>query len=154
MKLQKLTIYNFRSYYGKKEFIFSDRMNLILGSNGDGKTTFFEALNWVLTPDYAAKIEDEELPENTSLVSAKMFSELSVGQPGRVLVAVELRNNSGSLRIIERSFNVFKKSDGSMRIEGLVHKAFQQVGVKRKEFFSVKDVLEKENVFPAVFVLI
>ena len=49
MKLKKLIIENFRSYYGKKEFVFGDKLNLILGSNGDGKSTLFEALNWVLT---------------------------------------------------------------------------------------------------------
>ena len=55
MIIKKLTICNFRSYYGVKEFAFCDRLNLILGSNGDGKTTLFEALNWVLTPSEAAK---------------------------------------------------------------------------------------------------
>lgn len=150
MYLQKLTIFNFRSYYGKKEFVFSEHLNLILGSNGDGKSTFFDALNWVLTPDYAVKEGEEKLPEDSSLVSAKMFKELLIGQSGRVLVSIELKNNSGQTRIIERSFNVLKKPDGSMKTEARAHKAFQQVGIKRKEFFSVKDVLEKENVFPAV----
>ena len=149
MYLQKLTIYNFRSYYGKKEFTFTKHLNLILGSNGDGKSTFFDALTWVLTPDYALK-KDEEKLEDSSLVSAKMFRELPEGQQGRVLVAVELKNNGGQLRIIERSLSVIKRPDGGMKIEARAHKAFQQVGVKRKEFFSVKDVLEKENVFPAV----
>lgn len=149
MYLQKLTIYNFRSYYGKKEFVFSRHLNLILGSNGDGKSTFFDALGWALTPDYALQRGEDGLDE-TSLVSAKMFRELSEGQQGRVLVAVELRNNGGQLRIIERSFNVTKRPGGGMKIEGRAHKAFQQVGMKRKEFFSVKDVLEKENVFPKV----
>lgn len=150
MYLQKLTIFNFRSYYGRKDFLFSRHLNLILGSNGDGKTTFFEALNWVLTPDYAIKDDDEKLPEAPSLVSAKMFNELPVGQSDKVLVSVELRNNSGSLRIIERSFSVAKRTDGSMKIEGRAHKAFQQVGVKKKEFSSLKDLFEKENVFPPI----
>lgn len=43
MILEKLIIYNFRSYYGRKLFEFGKRLNLILGANGDGKTTFFEA---------------------------------------------------------------------------------------------------------------
>ena len=150
MVIKKLTIYNFRSYYGKKDFVFSDHLNLILGSNGDGKTTFFDALNWVLTPDYAPKSEDDKLPEDRSLVSAKMFSELRPGESGRVLVSIELKNNSGSLRVIERSFNVTKTSDGSMRIEGRAHKAYQLIGTRRKDMFSVKDVFEKENAFPAV----
>ena len=150
MVIKKLIINNFRSYYGKKEFIFSNHLNLILGSNGDGKTTFFDAINWVLTPDYVPKSENDKMPEDHTIVSAKMFSELKTGERGRVLVSIELRNNSGSLRIIERAFNVFKEDDGHMRIEGRTHKAYQPVGNLRKELFSVKDVFEKENAFPAI----
>ena len=49
MILEKLIIYNFRSYYGRKLFEFGKRLNLILGANGDGKTTFFEAMNFYIT---------------------------------------------------------------------------------------------------------
>lgn len=150
MIIKKLTILNFRSYYGKKEFEFSDHLNLILGSNGDGKTTFFDALNWVLTPDYASKSDSDKLPETTSLVSAKMFSALQVGVKGRVLVSLEMKNNTGQTRIAERAFDVFKNEDGSMRIANFTHKAYQNVGMMRKELFSIKDLFEKENVFPAV----
>ena len=149
MVIKKLTIYNFRSYYGTKVFEFSDHLNLILGSNGDGKTTFFDAINWVLTPDYVQKTEDDKL-EESSLVSAKMFSELKAGESGRVLVSMTLRNNSGSTRIIERAFNVMKAPDGKMRIDGRTHKAYQLLGSIRKEMFSVKDVFEKEGAFPAI----
>ena len=146
MVIKKLTIYNFRSYYGTKVFEFSDHLNLILGSNGDGKTTFFDAINWVLTPDYVQKTEEDKL-EESSLVSAKMFSELKTGESGRVLVSMTLRNNSGSTRIIERAFNVTKTPDGKMRIDGRIHKAYQLLGSIRKEMFSVKDVFEKEGAF-------
>lgn len=150
MFITKLTIFNFRSYYGGKIFEFSNHLNLILGSNGDGKTTFFDALNWVLTPDYAPKSDSEEIPEISSLVSAKMFKELAVGERGRVLVSLELKNNSGQFRIIERAFYVFKSPEGNMKTEGHSHKAYQMLGMRRKELFSVKDVFEKENAFPAV----
>lgn len=150
MQIKKLFIYNFRSFYGKKEFTFSDNLNLILGSNGDGKTTFFDAINWVLTPDYVSKSDEDKLPEDSTLVSAKMFHELRVGEKGSVIVSLELRNNSGSLRIVERAFKVSKTSDGKMRIENRTHKAYKLVGTMRKEMFSVKDVFEKENAFPAI----
>ena len=80
MILEKLIIYNFRSYYGRKVFEFGKRLNLILGANGDGKTTFFEAMNWVLTPDYAPKSDENRLADDSTLVSAKMFKELKVGE--------------------------------------------------------------------------
>ena len=150
MVIKKLIICNFRSYYGKKEFVFSNHLNLILGSNGDGKTTFFDAINWVLTPDYIPTSEYEDLPDEASLVSAKMFAELKSGDSGPVLVSMELNNNFGSLRVVERSFNVTKGTKGEIRIDGRSHRAFQFVGGMRKELFSVRDVFEKENAFPAV----
>lgn len=45
MIIKELRIKNFRSYYGdNNRFVFSDGLTLIIGDNGDGKTTFFEAL--------------------------------------------------------------------------------------------------------------
>lgn len=151
MILEKLVIYNFRSYYGKKVFEFSKRLNLILGANGDGKTTFFEALNWVLTPDYAPKSEENRIADDSTLVSAKMFKELKVGEQGRVLVSLLLRNNDNRERLVERSFNVIKKdNNGGMEIHNRSFKAYSLIGTKRKEMFSLRDLFEGENVFPAV----
>ena len=149
MILQKLIIYNFRSYYGKKEFTFSPGLNLIIGSNGDGKTTFFDAMNWVLTPEYAVKKEDDRLPDETALVSAKMFKELGEGGSGKVIVSLEFKNNDRLFRIVERTLTV-KKVNGEMRIEGRSHKAYKTKGMSRIEIPSVKEVFEKENSFPAV----
>lgn len=150
MILDKLVIYNFRSYYGRKVFEFSKRLNLILGANGDGKTTFFEALNWVLTPDYAPKSEENIIADDSTLVSAKMFKELKVGEQGRVLVSLLLRNNDNRERLVERSFNVIKDNNGGMEIHNSSFKAYSLIGTKRKEMFSLRDLFEGENVFPAV----
>lgn len=43
MIIQKIEIRNFRSYYGQNTFDFTNGLTLIIGDNGDGKTTFFEA---------------------------------------------------------------------------------------------------------------
>ena len=47
MIIKDIIIKNFRSYYGENKFTFSDGLTLIIGDNGDGKTTFFEALQWL-----------------------------------------------------------------------------------------------------------
>ena len=150
MILEKLVLYNFRSYYGRKVFEFCKRLNLILGSNGDGKTTFFEALNWVLTPDYAPKSDDEKNADDSTLVSAKMFRALKVGEQGKVLVSLYLRNNENQERIVERSFNVIKSNNGDMKIQNRSFKAYILLGNRRKEMLSLRDLFEGENVFPVV----
>lgn len=150
MILTKLIIYNFRSYYGKKVFEFSNHLNLILGANGDGKTTFFEALNWVLTPDYAPKTEEDRITDEKSLVSAKMFKQLREGELGKVMVALYLKNNDNHDRLVQHSFDVVKLENGGMRIQNRLFKAYSLIGPRRKEMFSLKSLFEGENVFPVV----
>ena len=47
MIIKKIEIENFRSYYKSNVFELVNGLNLIIGSNGDGKTTFYEALEWL-----------------------------------------------------------------------------------------------------------
>lgn len=145
MILKKLIIENFRSYYGRKEFVFGSKLNLILGSNGDGKSTLFEALNWVLT--YRATDVDV-LPDIKSLVSAKLFTNLPVNKPEPVRVTLFVNLASGHARKIVREFYVEKREDGSMFVSQHTHKAYQIVSGFDKERI-LTDVLEKEGAFPA-----
>ena len=146
MILKRLIIENFRSYYGKKVFLFGPRLNLILGSNGDGKSTLFEALNWVLT---YKETDVDRLPSLRSLVSEKMFNNLPVNRPQAVRVTLFLLNSSKQERKLVREFYVEKRSDGTMAIANHSHKAFKLVGHIEKPAISISDILEKEGVFPA-----
>ena len=146
MILKKLIIENFRSYYGKKEFVFGPRLNLILGSNGDGKSTLFEALNWVLT---YKETDVDKLPSLKTLVSAKFFKNLPVNSPAPVRVTLHLSNSSGSQRKLVREFYVEKKEDGSMMTAQHRHTGYRIVGPKEVAAISITDILEKEGVFPA-----
>ena len=153
MIIKKLTICNFRSYYGKKEFVFSNKLNLILGSNGDGKTTFFEALNWVLTPTEAAKQNKEADVKLESLISAKMLRNLSDGESDKVYVSIEITYETGKVtknKIIERCFTVTKKA-GRPEISNVCHDAFDcRGGRKDKKELLLRGVLESDAAFPAV----
>lgn len=155
MIIKKLTIKNFRSYYGEKQFVFSKKLNLILGSNGDGKTTFFEALNWVLTPTAAAKNNRETEVRLESLVSAKMFRDLpNDGESAEsVSVSIEIEYDAGKFtnnRIIERGFTV-KKKTGKAEISGAYHEAYTcKSGGKGQKIALLSTVLETESAFPAV----
>ncbi len=153
MIIKKLTICNFRSYYGKKEFVFSNKLNLILGSNGDGKTTFFEALNWVLTPTEAAKQNKEADIKLESLISAKMLRNLPDGESDKVYVSIEITYETGKVtknKIIERCFTVTKKA-GRPEISNVCHDAFDcRGGRKDKKELLLRGVLESDAAFPAV----
>jgi DNA sulfur modification protein DndD len=51
MIIKEVLIENYLCYYGIKKFSLSNGLNIILGENGEGKTKFFEALEWLLNGD-------------------------------------------------------------------------------------------------------
>lgn len=146
MILKKLTIQNFRSYYGKKEFKFSDGLNLILGANGDGKTTFFDAIQWVFNTQSTS---EANVPLN-SLVSKKMYAELAPGSKGVVSVSVTFTIMGNKERIIEKAFDVEKDLDGKMHSKNFTHIGYQSSVPGTRKNVPARDILEKENAFPAV----
>lgn len=59
MEIKNLTLYNFRNYENQK-ISFESGLNLLCGSNGQGKTNILEAVNFLLTgKSYRVKQENE-----------------------------------------------------------------------------------------------
>jgi hypothetical protein len=105
MILKSMNIKNFRSYYGENTFGFSQGLTLIIGDNGDGKTTFFEALEWLF----------DTATENKSAtnISEKRKSEMEVGDIDEVVVSLVF-DHDGIIEI-EKSFSFEKQAENSAR---------------------------------------
>ena len=85
MNIKKISIENYLCYYNVKEFELSNGLNIILGENGEGKTKFFEALEWLFNGD------EDDLEK---LVSAKKLEETEVGDSFRVMVTMIIFNGN------------------------------------------------------------
>ena len=96
MIIKNINIRNFRSYYGENSFDFSSGLTLIIGDNGDGKTTFFEALQWLFNTTV-------DTP-NIENFSEMRKSELEVGEMDDVTVSITFDHNG--IKTIEKSFIV------------------------------------------------
>lgn len=101
MKINKVILENFLCYYGKSEFQFTDGLNLILGRNGEGKTKFFEALEWIFSST------DKD---SLKLVSAKRLKELTSKKDFSVRVSVTIEKDKVLYRL-EKSFLVSLSQD-------------------------------------------
>lgn len=112
MKLNKIIIKNFRSYYGENSFDLSDGLTLIIGDNGDGKTTFFEALEWLFDTSVDNK--------NESNISE--MRKVEIGEGDRDEVSVTMSFEHGGEKEICKRF-VFEKSSN-----GIITKDFSFVG--------------------------
>lgn len=125
MIIKKISIENYLCYCGVKEFKLSDGLNIILGENGEGKTKFFEALDWLFNGS------DDELD---LLVSAKALEEAEVGSSFGVKVSIIVEQNEEK-KTITKSFLVKKKkanecSTSNYMLEGVEeNKAGERVQV-------------------------
>lgn len=108
MIIKNITIENFRSYYGEVSFEIGAGLNLIIGSNGDGKSTFYDALKWLCNTD-GKTIQD------VNHISKKKIAELMPGESGDVKVSLQYTHD-GYSRLLEKSFHFTKSLDGKIQL--------------------------------------
>ncbi len=101
MIIKEVTIENYLCYYGLKKFNLANGLNIFLGENGEGKTKFFEALEWLFSNnnDYL------EL-----LVSKKALDEKVADESFRVRVEIVVEH-FGEIKILSKEFSVNKIND-------------------------------------------
>lgn len=114
MIIRKIQIDNYLCYYDTNPFVLSEGLNIILGENGEGKTKFFEAVDWLFNG------ENDDLDV---LVSAKKLDETDIGDSFRVRVSMTVEQY-GEKSIITKSFLAKKEkanqcSTSSFMIEGI-----------------------------------
>ena len=124
MIINSVTIKNFRSYYSENTFKFSDGLTLIIGENGDGKTTFFEALQWLLNTS------NTNTGNNAHNVSEKRKSELSQGERDELSVSMEFEHNDTTY-FVEKSFVFEILSNGDARPGECSFRGYESTGCER-----------------------
>lgn len=134
MIIRNIKIKNFRSYYGETVFSISEGLTLIIGGNGDGKTTFFEALEWLFNTSTEEKKE--------SNISAMRKSELEIGESDEVLVSITFEHEGE--KELEKSFTFERISS-----DHILTKEFKFIGYEEEgsERFSVKGASLLERCF-------
>lgn len=123
MIIQKIEIQNFRSYYKENSFELIDGFNLIIGSNGDGKTTFYEALEWLFRTDGSNKMD-------TKFISKKRCEELLPDDSDDVRVAM-IYEHKGKNKILEKMFHFTKSFDGEVSTSNYSFSLVEGNGIER-----------------------
>lgn len=103
MIIKEVIIENYLCYYGVKKFVIANGLNIVLGKNGEGKTKFYEALDWLFNGD------NRNLSQ---LISAKALSEAYPNEPFKVRVSL-VAEQFGDTKTLTRSFLVNKLGDGT-----------------------------------------
>lgn len=126
MIIKEIRIKNFRSYYGdNNRFEFSDGLTLILGDNGDGKTTFFEALEWLF------KTELDRGNKELENVSEMRKSKLEIGEQDEVSVFMSFEHDG--LKSVEKSFTFERTGETSYRAGKISYIGYEDTASGREQ---------------------
>lgn len=118
MIIRRIEIENFRSYYGNENvFEFGDGLTLILGDNGDGKTTFFEALQWLLDISSTDDVQKSHALDNFSEMKK---SELGIGESAKLRVKIDFEHDGS--KSVEKMFVIAKKSEDDFSVSDIKFK--------------------------------
>ncbi len=125
MIIKNITIENFRSYYRKNSLNIGNGLTLIIGANGDGKTTFYEALEWLFdTVGNMPKVDSK-------YISKKRSSELLESESDCVKVSMTYMSD-GNERTVQKSFKFTKSLSGEISTSNYSHEIYIQNGVEKE----------------------
>jgi DNA sulfur modification protein DndD len=116
MTIKEIIIENFLCYYNVKKFELSEGLNIILGENGEGKTKFFEALEWLL---------NENNSDLEQLVSAKALDESDIGENITVRVSITVEQYD-EIKILSRYFFAKKNIEGGCQVFNLTLQGIEE----------------------------
>jgi DNA sulfur modification protein DndD len=109
VKLLKLTLDNFRAFYGRQVLdldVDDDKPAvLVFGNNGAGKTTLLNAFTWALYGTFSADVEQQH-----RVVHDRKWAETAFGQPVSASVKLEFEHD-GTVFTILREVSVVKDAD-------------------------------------------
>jgi DNA sulfur modification protein DndD len=132
MIIKEIIIKNFRSYYGENKFEFSDGLTLIIGDNGDGKTTFFDALQWLFNTTV----------ENNSIDNASEMrkSKLEIGESDEVFVSMSFEHDG--MKLVEKRFSFERISETNFKTTPIIFRGYELNGTER-EVVNGKNLMDR-----------
>lgn len=134
MKIRKILLYNFKNFRNETVIDFSDGITFLVGPNGYGKTTIFDAIELGLTGNLSRinKVTAENIVYN------KPFFQNEIGQP--VIIKLWLEKMNGDQLVIVRKL-VNSSTDSSNLFAPLKSASqfmlFRQVEVSETNFSSI-----------------
>ncbi len=118
MIIRRIEIENFRSYYGNENvFKFGEGLTLIIGDNGDGKTTVFEALQWLLD---ISSTDDAQKSHALDNFSEMRKSKLEIGESANLRVKMDFEHDGH--KSVEKLFVITKKGEDYFEVSDIKFK--------------------------------
>ena len=101
MKIKKILLYNFKNFRHETFVDFSDNITFLVGPNGFGKTTIFDAIELGLTGNIS-RITQATQVTGENVAYNKPFFQNDISEP--VIVKLWLEKSNGEQLVIIRKF--------------------------------------------------
>jgi len=137
MIIKKIQIENFLCYYSLNTFQFEDGLNIILGENNEGKTKFYEAVDWLFNGN------SNELEK---LVSAKKIKEVAPDDSFKVSVSMIVEQYKSEYKIV-RSFTVHKSNNNEIETSNFVFEG-QETDSTTGQRIPINGQILLDRIFP------
>lgn len=154
MKIDKIEIKNFRNYLGKHVFKLNKHITILYGENGNGKSSFFDALEWGLTGNIS-RFNGNKTPKEV-LANKKIslyddcyveiyFSNLCIKRTfsynedgfGKVDFSLNRVPEDGERELV-------KITSGEENVDSALRNTFQEQGVNFKDLkYKVGEIIKK-----------
>ena len=108
MKIKKILLYNFKNFRHETVIDFSDNITFLVGPNGFGKTTIFDAIELGLTGDIS-RINQNIPVTGENIKYNKPFFQNAISDP--VIIKLWLEKSNGNQLVLVRKF-INNKPDG------------------------------------------
>lgn len=122
MKINKVKIQNFKSFYGEFVLEFSEGMNIIVGNNEAGKSTILEAIHLALTGLLNGRQIKNELTQyyfNNTVVS-EYLTKLEQRQSHElpyILIEIYLSGDGDSIALLEGNGNSDRAKESGISLK-------------------------------------
>src|SRR5260370_40444163 len=118
MKLERITLENFRQYFDRQRLDFARdnqrRVTIIHGVNGAGKTSLFLDINWCL---YGKNVENVKVIDNVGeLISKEAINRATLGERVRTVVELTFLHN-GERYLVRRSMQGIKHQHNTVSLD-------------------------------------
>jgi len=117
MNIDAVKIKNFRNYLGEHEFLLNKKITILYGSNGFGKSSFFDAIEWCLTGEISRYDKSFNkisiINHNCNFENAECCVEIIFGGNilSRSFKVVDSKINRESVKIKPKSGKVIRFKD-------------------------------------------
>lgn len=163
MKIRELNINNFRIFKGPYNFNFKDKnLIIIYGSNGNGKSTLFDSIEWVITGELLRYKGSNERNKFNYIFNNKVYGTKNC----EVFVEIIFDHNKEELNIkricrcningVEPKTTIiingtsYKEQEGNQKIRELIMKNSDSEGIfdksKFRDMFSATQLLSQDEI--------